>query len=189
MIAKQFAVGFSFATLLLIAGIFSAHAAVVEANAGGFAVEEKAHIAVSPAKLYAALIHPESWWNSEHTFSQDAKNLSLDAKAGGCLCEALPGGGSVAHLTVAAVMPNNTLRLRGAMGPFQGQGVDGALTFMLKASGDGTDLVLENNVGGFVKGGMGKWPEAADGMLTDLVAHLKYYAENGKAMPANPPAK
>jgi hypothetical protein len=50
-------------------------------------------------------------------------------------------------------------------------------------------LVLDNNVDGFVKGGMGKWPEAADGMLTDLVAHLKYYAENSKAMPASPPAK
>lgn len=184
MIVKQFALGLVSATALFVAGALSARAAVVESNASGFAVEEQAHIAASPAKVYAALIHPESWWNSEHTFSQNAKNLSLDAKAGGCLCETLPGGGSVAHLTVAAIMPNSTLRLRGAMGPFQGQGVDGALTFTLKASGDGTDLVLDNNVGGFMKGGMGKWPQAADGMLTDLVAHLKYYAENGKAMPA-----
>jgi uncharacterized protein YndB with AHSA1/START domain len=184
MIAKQFAIGLGLATLLFIAGMLSAHAAVVESNGNGFAVEEKAHIAAPPARVYAALIHPESWWNSEHTFSQNAKNLSLDARAGGCFCETLPGGGSVAHLTVAAVMPNSTLRLRGAMGPFQAQGVDGALTFTLKASGSGTDLTLDNNVGGFVKGGMGKWPEAADGMLTDLVAHLKYYVETGKAMPA-----
>ena len=185
MVIKQLAIGVAFASLLLIAGILSARAAVVESGANGFAVEEKAHIAASPAKVYAALIHPENWWNSEHTFSQNAKNLSLEAKAGGCLCETLPNGGSVAHLTVAAVMPNSTLRLRGAMGPFQAQGVDGALTFALKAAGDGTDLVLDNNVGGFVKGGMGKWPDAADGMLTDLVAHLKYYVENGKAMPAS----
>jgi uncharacterized protein YndB with AHSA1/START domain len=181
---KQWTIGGAVA-LLLIAG--SAKAAVTESNPQGFAIEETAHIDAPPAKVYAALVHPESWWNSEHTFSQDAKNLSLDAKAGGCLCETLPGGGSVQHLTVASVMPGRMLLFRGAMGPFLSQGVDGALSFTLKPAGDGTDLVLDNNVGGFIKGGMGKWPQAADGMLTDLVAHLKYYAENGKPMP--PPAK
>jgi uncharacterized protein YndB with AHSA1/START domain len=184
--ARQFAFGGAVA-LLLIAG--NVKAGVVESSAQGFAIEETAHIDAPPAKVYAALIHPENWWNSEHTFSQDAKNLSLNPKAGGCLCETLPGGGSVQHLTVAFVAPNSTLRFRGARGPFQSQGVDGALTFTLKAANGGTDLVLDNNVGGFVKGGMGKWPQAADGMLTDLVAHLKYYAENGKALPVNPPAK
>lgn len=183
---KQFAVGGAVA-LLLIAG--GAKAAVVESNAQGFAIEETVQIKASPAKVYAALIRPENWWDSEHTFSQDAKNLSLDPKAGGCLCEILPGGGSVQHLIVAFTMPGKTIRFRGAMGPFQGQGVDGALTFTLKAGGDGTDLVLDNNVGGFVKGGMGRWPQAADEMMTDLVAHLKYYAENGKPMPSPPPAK
>lgn len=186
MIAKQFAAGCALAVLLIAA---NARAAVVESNTNGFAVEETAHIAASPAKVYAALIHPENWWNSEHTFSQDAKKLSLDAKAGGCLCETLPDGGSVQHLTVAFVVPNSTLRLRGAMGPFQGHGVDGALTFTLTAKDGGTDLVLDNDVGGFIKGGIGKWPTAADGMLTDLVAHLKYYAENGNPMPALPSAK
>jgi len=186
MSTKQIAIGVSFAALLLIAGALSARAAVVESSAEGFAVEEKAHLAASPADVYAALVHPEKWWSSEHTFSGSASNLSLDAKAGGCLCEALPGGGSVQHLTVAFVAPNSTLRFRGAMGPFQSQGVDGALTFTLSAKDGGTDLVLDNNVGGFIKGGMGKWPAAADAMLTDLVAHLKFYAENGKSMPANP---
>ncbi|MBS0274933.1 MAG: ATPase [Proteobacteria bacterium] len=183
---KQFAIGGAVA-LLLIAG--GAKAAVVESNAQGFAVEEKAHIDAPPAKVYATLIHPEHWWNPQHTFSQNAKNLSLDPKAGGCLCETLPGGGSVQHLTVATAMPGRMLLLRGAMGPFQSQGVEGALIFTLNPAGDGTDLVLNNNIGGFVKGGMGNWPEAADGMLTDLVAHLKYYTENGKPMPASPPAK
>ncbi|HEY4124195.1 MAG TPA: hypothetical protein VGM36_06240 [Rhizomicrobium sp.] len=183
---KHLAIGGAVA-LLLIAG--NANATVVESNPQGFAIEETAHIAAAPAKVYAALIHPENWWNAEHTFSQDAKNLSLDPKAGGCLCEALPGSGSVQHLTVASIMPGKMLLLRGAMGPFLSQGVDGALSFTLKPAGDGTDLVLDNNVGGFVKGGMGKWPQAAEGMLTDLVAHLKYYAENGKILPANPPSK
>ncbi|HSM95072.1 MAG TPA: hypothetical protein VLT91_03445 [Rhizomicrobium sp.] len=181
MKSGHLAFGVAIGALLIAA---NARAAVVESGDNGFAIEEKAHIAVAPADVYAALIHPEKWWNPEHTFSHDAGNLSLDARAGGCMCETLPGGGSVQHLTVAFALPGKSLRLRGPMGPFQGQGVDGALTFTLEGKDGGTDLVLDNNVGGYVKGGMGKWPQAADGMLTDLVAHLKYFAENGKAMPA-----
>jgi len=187
MVIKQFAIGFAFATLLLVAGVLSAHAEVAESNSTGFAIFEKALSSVPPAKLYEALIHPENWWNAEHSFSHDARNLSLDARAGGCLCETLPNGGSVQHLVVIFVAPGKTLRLKGAMGPFQGQGLEGTLTFNLTPEGSGTALELDYNIGGFMKGGFGKMPQAADAMLTDLVAHLKYYAENGTAMP--PPAK
>ena len=179
---KDMALGLGAA--LLATNCVAAHAAVLDVQPGGFAVEEVAQIAAPPDKVYAALIHPELWWNSAHTFSHDAGNLSLDPKAGGCLCETLPGGGSVQHLTVVYADPaHTTLRFRGAMGPFQGQGVDGALTFMLTAKDGGTGLVLDNNVGGYIKGGFGQWPQAADGMLTDLVAHLKSFSETGKALP------
>jgi len=184
MRSKQIAAGAALAFLLIAGG---ARGAVIEATDQGFAVEETAHIAATPDKVYAGLIHPESWWNPQHTFSGNAANLSLDAKAGSCLCETMPNGGSVQHLVVVFADPGSTLRLRGAMGPFQAQGVDGALTFTLKPADGGTDLVLDNNVGGFVKGGFGKWPEAADGMLSDLAVRLKFYVETGRTLP--PPAK
>lgn len=157
-----------------------ASAAVIETTANGLAVEERVHVAATPDRVYAALIHPEKWWNSQHTFSQDAKNLSLDARAGGCLCETLPNGGSVQHLTVAFAAPGNMLRFRGAMGPFQGEGVDSALTFTLKAKDGGTDLTLDGNWGGYFHGGFDKIAAPADGMLTDLVTRLKQYAEAAK---------
>ena len=184
-ILRDIGLGVGVAAALLAMNCAAAHAAVVDQQPNGFAIEETAHIAAAPEAVYAALIHPEKWWNSQHTFSQDRANLSLDAKAGGCLCETLPGGGSVQHLVVVYADPaHTTLRLRGPMGPFQGLGVDGALTFSLKADkSGGTALVLDNNVGGYIKGGFGPWPAAADGMMTDLVAHLKTFAETGKAMP------
>jgi uncharacterized protein YndB with AHSA1/START domain len=168
------------AALLVAAAALPARATVSDYTPSGFAIEITAHIAASPDKVYAALVVPARWWNPQHTFSERTSNLSLDAKAGGCLCETLPNGGSVQHLIVAAAIPGRMLRLRGAMGPLQGQGVDGALTFTLTAKDGDTDLKRENDVGGFIKGGFAKWPQAVDGMLADLVAHLKAYCETDK---------
>jgi uncharacterized protein YndB with AHSA1/START domain len=181
---KDVALGVGVAGALLAMHCGAAHAAVLDVQPNGFAVEELAHIAATPDAVYAAFIHPEKWWNSSHSFSQDRANLSLDAKAGGCLCETLPGGGSVQHLTVVYADPARTrITLRGAMGPFIDLGMDGALSIVLKPKDGGTALVLENNVGGYIKGGMGNWPQMVDGMMTDVVAHLKTYAETGKPMP------
>ena len=154
-------------------------ATVVDQGQNGFTIQQKMHIAAPTDKVYAALIAPGKWWSSDHTYSNSAANLALDARAGGCFCETLPGGGSVQHATVAIAMPGAMLRLRGPLGPFQGQGVDSALTFSLKAAGDGTDLTLDNVVGGYMQGGFGKWPVAADGMLAATIARLKIFVETG----------
>jgi uncharacterized protein YndB with AHSA1/START domain len=170
--------GAGIAAALVLAQMFSARAAVVESGPNGFAIQQSLHIAAAPERVYATLMTPARWWNSEHTFSGSAANLTLEPRAGGCFCETW-NGGSVQHLVVVYAEPGKVLRLRGALGPFQGQGVDGALTFTLKASAGGTDLVLENTAGGFIKGGFGKWPLLADAMLADLMARLKRYMETG----------
>ena len=53
---------------------------------------------------------------------RDAKNLSIDARPGGCFCEKLPNGGGVEHARVVYVAPREVLRLSGALGPLQGVG-------------------------------------------------------------------
>jgi len=178
------AISAAFVAAALSLTVSVARAAVVDSQPNGFAIEQSVHIDAAPDNVYVALIAPQKWWNSQHTFSQNAANLSLEARAGGCLCEKLVNGGSVLHAVVVDADPGRMLRLRGPLGPFQGQGVDGVMTFSLKANGDGTDVVLDNKVGGYIRGGFGTWPQAADGMMGDLVAHLKYFAETGKAMPS-----
>lgn len=174
--------GTAVATLLLLMQFISAHAEVIESGANGFALARRVHIAASPDRVYAALIQPAKWWNSQHTFSGSAANLTLDARAGGCFCENWSGG-SVQHLAVVFAEPGKTLRLRGALGPFQGQGMDGALTFTLKPAGDGTDMSMENIMGGFIKGGVAKWPPLADAMLAEQMLRLKRYVETGSPDP------
>lgn len=155
------------------------HAAVNDAAANGFSVTETVHIAATPDKVYAALIAPAKWWSSKHTFSQDAANLSLDAKAGGCWCETLPGGGTVQHMVVVFARPDSRLVLRGALGPLQGLGVDGALTITLKAGGDGTDLTATYNVGGYLKDGFAGLAPAVDGVLGEQFGRLRALLETG----------
>jgi uncharacterized protein YndB with AHSA1/START domain len=156
----------------------AANAAVVDTAPAGFDIQQTVHIAASPAKVYAALIVPAKWWNSAHTFSQSAANLSLSAKAGGCFCEKWVQG-SVEHATVVDAEPGKVLRLRGALGPFQGSGVASALTFTLKKAEGGTDVILDNSIGGYMKGGFGNWPTLADVMLAEQMARLKKYMETG----------
>ena len=156
----------------------TANAAVVDNTPTGFQLEQTVHIAAPPDAVYAALIVPAKWWNSEHTFSGSAANLKLDARGGGCFCESWPDG-SVEHAIVVDAEPGKVLRLRGPLGPFQGHGVDSALTFTLKVAGDGTDLMLDNSVGGYMKGGFGKWPALADVMLAEQMFRLKQFIETG----------
>jgi uncharacterized protein YndB with AHSA1/START domain len=152
---------------------FEATAEVLSVAGNGFEVRETAHIAAQPDNVFAALLVPAHWWNSEHTFSGSAANLVLDARAGGCFCETLPGGGSAEHLIVVYVSPGKTLRLRGALGPFQGLAVDGAMTWSVKSAAGGTDLSLTYSIGGYLKNGFDELSKAADQVLGDQVMRLK----------------
>lgn len=166
------------AAVLAFAG--AAAAEVKQTTPQGFEVVDTAVVKAPPAKVYAAIVQVQNWWNSEHTFSGSAANLSLEAKPGGCFCEKLPGGG-VEHLRVAFVKPNEVLRLRGALGPLQGEGVDGALTFALAPDGSGgTKLAMSYIVGGYLRKGPEAWAPIVDKVLSEQFARLVRYSETGK---------
>ena len=169
--------------LLASAIVFPARAAVIDSGANGFSVVENAHIGATPDAVYAALITPSRWWSSSHTFSHDASNLSLDATAGGCWCEKIPGQGSVQHLVVVYALSGHSLVMRGALGPLQELGVNGAMTIALKPAAGGTDLSLTYNVGGYLKNGLASWAGPVDGVLADQVLRLRSFVETGAAEP------
>ncbi|HSZ74546.1 MAG TPA: SRPBCC family protein [Rhizomicrobium sp.] len=156
----------------------SASADVVDVAPGGFEVKSVMHVAAAPEKVYDALVQPSHWWNSEHTFSHNAANLTLDARAGGCWCETLPNG-SVEHLVVVYADRPKVLRLKGALGPLQGLAVDGVFTWSMKPDKDGTELAMDYRVGGYVKEGFADWSNAVDGVLSGQLARLKLYIETG----------
>lgn len=173
-------IGFLVASLLVL----PARAVVSDSGASGFSVAENVHIAETPDKVYAALVAPSRWWSPAHTFSHDSANLSLDATAGGCWCEKLPERGSVQHLVVVYAVEGHALVMRGALGPLQGLGVNGAMTIALKPAVDGTDLSLTYNVGGYLKDGLASWAGPVDGVLGEQVLRLKALVETGAPEPA-----
>lgn len=160
-----------------LAATWPAAAAVTQSGPAGFTVTESAHVAAPPARVYAVLTTPARWWSSDHTFSHDAANLSLEPRAGGCWCEKLPGGGSVVHMRVIYVAPGQMLRLEGALGPLQEMPVQAVMTIKLAGAAGGTDVALTYAVGG---AGLEPISGAVDQVLGEQVERLKAAVETGR---------
>jgi len=170
------ALGFFIASGLACGG---AQAAVADSASNGFSVVETVHIAAPPDKVWAGLVTPSHWWSPAHTYSKSAANLTLEPHAGGCWCETLPGGGSVQHAVVVRLIPDAAFVVRGAFGPLQSLGVEGALTVLLKPGNGGTDLIATYNIGGYLKDGLGALATPVDSVLGEQFSRLKSQVESG----------
>jgi uncharacterized protein YndB with AHSA1/START domain len=167
---------YSLIALALLAAAPAA-AEVTASTETSFTVTEKVTIAAPAAKVWATLIAPSAWWDSDHTWSGRASNLSLDPRAGGCWCEKLPDGGGVEHMRVVFFQPNKMLRLSGGLGPLQSFPASGVMTVTLAPAADGksTAVTVEYAVAGAP--GLGKIAAPVDGVLGQQVAGLKAAAE------------
>jgi uncharacterized protein YndB with AHSA1/START domain len=172
-----------FAALVLALAVTGpALAKVKSATPNGFEVASIVTIAAPADRVYSALGEVGHWWSSSHTFSREAANLSLELRAGGCFCERLKDGGSVQHLQVVYASPGQGLRLRGALGPLQMEGVDGTLAWTLKPFEGGTSVTQSYVVGGYIRSGMEQWAPRVDRVLDEQLQRLKNFVE-GKPLP------
>ena len=164
------------AVSLLAAG--PAAAEVKSADANGFSIAWTATVAAPPDKLWAALGQIGRWWNSAHSWSGDAANISLDLRAGGCFCEVLPkSGGSVEHMRVVFADPGRLVRLTGGLGPLQSMALAGVMDWSLKPASGGTELSLRYTVSGAIPGGGQALAPAVEGVLGEQFGRLKAFAE------------
>jgi uncharacterized protein YndB with AHSA1/START domain len=132
--------------LLLTGG--AARAEVTDTRENGFVIQTTVMADNAPAKVYRDLFRVALWWDPAHTWSGSAKNLRIEAKAGGCFCEKLADGGSVQHGRVIFAQPAKLLRLEGGLGPLQDMAVSGILTFALAPDGPGTRITMTYRVAG-----------------------------------------
>ena len=150
-----------------------AAAEVKSSGPGGFEVEASVRVAATPAETYLMLGRIGEWWNPQHSYSGKAANLRLGLKTGDCFCERLDDGGSVEHARVVQARPGQLLRLQGGLGPLQGEGVSGSLSWQLKpAAGGGTELTQTYVVGGFIRGGAERFAAPVDAVMTEQLQRL-----------------
>lgn len=137
------------AAVLLLFLTSSVEAELEAQDSSGFISTHQLRLAANPKQAYRALTREvHHWWDAAHSFSGRAKNLRLEAKAGGCFCERLEFGGSVEHMRVVFAQPGKLLRLSGGLGPLQGLGVVGVMDFALTPVGDETVLSYRYSVSG-----------------------------------------
>jgi hypothetical protein len=158
-----------------------AEAEVVAKSDAGFVVRVAAEVPAKPADAWKTMISPAQWWQSQHTFSGDATNLTLDPVTGGCFCETLPRPegspatqkpGGVQHMRVVYIEPPRAMRLVGALGPLQSEALSGTMTMTIKPTDKGSRILFEYVVGGYMRYKVDEIALAVDRMLSAQLASL-----------------
>jgi hypothetical protein len=174
------------AALLLLGLAPLARAEVTASGPPGFSLKIEVPVSARPDEVFTRFLRIGEWWSDAHTYSGKAANMTLDANPGGCFCERLPRGGFVRHMAVVFFAPGKTLRLEGGLGPLQGMGASGVLSFEFKPESAGpeaaaTRLTVTYTVTGFAAGkGLAELAPAVDEVIAEQVARFKRFAETGK---------
>lgn len=190
--------GHAGAGALLVLSAVPAQADVIAKSDTSFVVRVAVEVTASPAESWRKLITPAGWWSSQHTFSGDAANLTLDPVPGGCFCEKLPvpkdapkgqAAGGVQHLRVVYAEPPRAIRMTGAMGPLQSEALSGTMTMTVKPTEKGSRILWEYVVGGYMRYNVNDIAPAVDRMLTGQITALaEKLGPVGASAPAGPPA-
>ena len=170
------------ATLL---GAGATQAEIVSAGPIGFNLRHVADAPnVAPPVIWAALADIAKWWDPEHTYSGDARNLTLEPFVRGCFCEKLSLYAGIEHGSVVYAQPAKTLRINGALGPLQEFGVTGVMTWQIEAAAGGSRVTFTYNVGGFADRPLADWAPIVDEVLGGQLQRLTRYVTVGN--PAAP---
>ncbi len=170
------------ALALALAG--TAAAQIADSAANGFTYKATLDLHAPPDTVYQRLLAIGNWWSSGHTFSGDAHNMSIDARAMGCWCEKLPSGGAVRHMEIVNVMPGKMLVMSGGLGPLQFMAATGTMIFRLAPLDKGTKLDISYGVSGYFPAGTANLTGPVAGVLTEQFTRFQSYVETGNPEPS-----
>jgi uncharacterized protein YndB with AHSA1/START domain len=156
-----------------------AAAEVVSADTHGFEVQETVNLVVPINQAYAAFGRLGNWWNSDHSYSGDARNIRLALQPGGCMCESNPKGGGVEHMRVAVVMPNERLVMTGSLGPLLYEAASGVMDVKFDKIAGGTKVTLNYRAAGFANANADKMAPLVDSVLADQMKRFRTFAARG----------
>ena len=173
---------FSVGILLIVSG--ASRADVRSSGVDHFTLSIEHEIQAAPDVVWHHLLDIGSWWSSSHTWSGDAKNLSLNAKPGGGFDETLPAaGGFVRHMNVIYSNPEKMLRMVGVLGPLQEEALNGTMTVVLTKRDQSTALKVTYKVSGHFEGGLDTIAPVVDKVLQEQFSRLVFATEKAATLP------
>ncbi len=147
------------------------YADVITRSQDQYSLRQEAQSSLAPEAVWNKLIKPATWWHPDHTYSGDAANLSLDAKAGGLWREDWEGG-SVLHGSVLQVSAGKQLRLDAPFGPLQDIAVKVVWTITITPSADGSRIVFDEIANGTNASKLDALAPAVDFVKTEAIKRL-----------------
>lgn len=170
---------------LLIAAAFAlvaspASAEVVERSADHFVLRYAVALEAGPEDFIDALEHIGEWWNPAHTWSGDARNLSLALDPGTCFCEAMPDGSTFDHGGVYEYDPGTGVLIDAALGPLRGKTTLSNWTIGWTGANRGSELVMSYVVRGE---GVGAMADGVDAVMDDQFHRMVRFIEYGPGQP------
>lgn len=170
---------------LCVAG--PAAAEVVDRQDNSFTLRMSAPVDAGWGQAFLAVGDVRHWWNADHTYSNNAANLSLALEPGACFCEQMADGSTFEHGRVVAVDARHGVRLDAPLGPLKERATRASLTFGWTDT-IGRDQVLTLTY--VVEGeGVGSLAAPVDEVLTDQFARWAAWAPRIRPTPRVPPPR
>lgn len=157
-----------------------AAAKVVHSGPGGFEVEHKVDLSVTPEKAWDAFEQVGSWWSDEHTYSGKAANMRLALSLGACFCEIFEEtGGGIEHLRVAYAEPRKRAVLTGSLGPLLYEATSAVMDLKVEPASGGSRVTMNYRASGFYKDGAAGMAPLVDQVLGAQLTRYQQFAAGG----------
>ena len=153
-----------------------AGAEVLSAGEHGFEIQHSANLVVPQPQAFASFGQVGQWWSSEHTYSGDAKRMSLQMRPGGCFCEPLDGGGGIEHMRVTFLQPGERIVLTGSLGPLLYEATTGVMDVKVERIAGGSRVTMNYRASGFAKGGAAAMAPLVDQVLGEQMKRFRVFA-------------
>ena len=158
-----------------------AAAEVVARTADGFTLRYAVGAEIAPGDIAPALQDLPEWWDSAHTYSGSAANLSLDLTPGGCWCEKLADGTDFDHGRTVSAEPDRFV-FNAPFGPLRGKTTKAELTVTWPGADRGWTPTWTMVVEG---PGIGAMADGVDAVMAAGYQRWLHYLEYGEAPAAS----
>lgn len=122
------------------------------------------------------------WWASDHTWSGDAKNMSIDLDRN-VLLERLPEGGFCNHMALEHLQPGKLILLTGGLGPLKEMGLNGTLSIRFTEKDGKTSIQVKYIVQGYCPNGFDELSAVVHEVLDMQMNRWVAFCETGSPTP------